>query len=244
MFNRKKTILAVVVLLVVGVLGSQTFLPTGFLNDSSRVFALIYGSSGNKTVVVTKITLDKKSLAMKVNEKTKLVVKLEPVNATRKTPSWFSSNKKVAVVAKDGTITAVGAGTTTITAFTETQYADCQITVAGLYVPTPTPKPAIKPTVKPTIKPTVKPTTKPVAVTGVAIDKSLTLKVKATKTLIALIKPTNATNKTLTWISSNSSVASVDSKGKITAMKAGKATITVKTKDGNKTASCIVTVIK
>lgn len=84
----------------------------------------------------------------------------------------------------------------------------------------------------------------PITVTGVSIDKSLTLKVKGTKQLVASIKPANATNKTLTWTSSNSAVASVDAKGKVTAKKAGKATITVKSKDGSKTATCVVTVKK
>ena len=59
--------------------------------------------------------------------------------------------------------------------------------------------------------------------------------------LTATVNPDNATNKNVTWTSSNGTVASV-SNGKVTALKAGKATITVKTEDGGKTATCEVTV--
>ena len=60
-------------------------------------------------------------------------------------------------------------------------------------------------------------------------------------TLTATVNPDNATNKNVTWSSSNGTVASV-SNGKVIALKAGKATITVKTEDGGKTATCEVTV--
>lgn len=63
-----------------------------------------------------------------------------------------------------------------------------------------------------------------------------------TKTLIATITPSNATNKSVTWTSSNTAVATVDSSGVVRYVKAGTANITVKTVDGNKTATCKVTV--
>jgi uncharacterized protein YjdB len=213
MFSKKKIIVSVVILLVVGILGSQTFLPSGFFNDSIRAFALVY----QKSIIVKSISLEKQTLKLKVNEMTKLKFTMKPANATRKSPSWYSSNKKVVTVAKDGTILAVGNGTATITAFTETQFADCKISVSGVMS---------------------------LAVKGITIDKSLTLKVKGTKQLVATFAPINAANKAVTWTSSNSSVASVDAKGKITAKKAGTAKITVKTKDGNKTSTCTVTVKK
>jgi len=81
-----------------------------------------------------------------------------------------------------------------------------------------------------------------VAVTGVSLNKtSTTLTVGETETLTATVVPTNATNKNVSWTSSNTSVASV-SNGVITAKAAGTATITVKTADGSKTATCTVTV--
>jgi putative cell wall-binding protein len=69
-----------------------------------------------------------------------------------------------------------------------------------------------------------------------------TLIVKSTSTLIETIAPSNAANKSVTWTSSNDKIATVDSNGKVTAVSAGTATITVKTVDGNKIASCVFTV--
>ena len=63
-----------------------------------------------------------------------------------------------------------------------------------------------------------------------------------TKTLTATITPNDADNKSVTWSSSNESTATVDQSGKVTAVKAGKTTITVKTVDGGFTASCVITV--
>ena len=89
--------------------------------------------------------------------------------------------------------------------------------------------------------------TKPteVSVTSVSLNKStLDIKVGETATLTATINPTNATNKNVTWESDNTQIATVDTAGKVTAIKEGTAKITVKTKDGNYTATCIVTVSK
>lgn len=89
--------------------------------------------------------------------------------------------------------------------------------------------------------------TKPteVSVTSVSLNKStLDIKVGETAALTATINPTNATNKNVTWESDNTQIATVDTAGKVTAIKEGTAKITVKTKDGNHTATCIVTVSK
>ena len=80
-------------------------------------------------------------------------------------------------------------------------------------------------------------------VTGVFLDRSsVTIKEGENITLIATVKPDNAENKTVTWSSSEPSVASVDNNGKVTGIKAGKATIAAMAEDGGKTASCVVTV--
>ena len=81
-----------------------------------------------------------------------------------------------------------------------------------------------------------------VPVTGVSLNKStLTLTEGDSETLTATITPANATDKTVTWSTSDANIATV-SNGKVTAVAEGTATITVKTKDGNKTATCNVTV--
>lgn len=81
-----------------------------------------------------------------------------------------------------------------------------------------------------------------VAVTGVSLSKtSVALEVGETTTLTATVKPTNATNQSVSWSSSNTTVATV-SNGKITAKAAGSAIVTVKTADGGYTAKATVTV--
>ena len=82
-----------------------------------------------------------------------------------------------------------------------------------------------------------------IRVTSVSLNKtSITLAVDDNETLTATVLPENATNKTVTWGSSDTSVAAVDANGKITAVGLGNATITVTTNDGNKTATCEVNV--
>lgn len=81
-----------------------------------------------------------------------------------------------------------------------------------------------------------------VSVTGVTLNKASTsLTVGGTETLTATVAPDNATNKTVAWSSSNTSVATV-ANGVVTAVAAGTATITVTTEDGSKAATCAVTV--
>ena len=98
--------------------------------------------------------------------------------------------------------------------------------------PTPTPKPTPEPEPKPTT----------IAVSGVSLSKtSMTLVEGDSETISATVSPSNATNQSVSWSSSPSDVASVDG-GKVTALKPGKATVTVTTADGGKTATCSVTV--
>ncbi len=85
--------------------------------------------------------------------------------------------------------------------------------------------------------------TQAVPVDGVALDKTnVSVKAGSSTTLTATVAPENAADKTVTWNSSNTSVAAVDGNGNVTGVSAGTATITVTTKDGAKTAACTVTV--
>jgi len=82
-----------------------------------------------------------------------------------------------------------------------------------------------------------------VAVSGVSLNKtSSTLTVSKKDTLAATVAPANATNKTVTWSTSNAAIATVSSAGIVTAVAPGSATITVTTQDGAKTSVCTVTV--
>lgn len=84
----------------------------------------------------------------------------------------------------------------------------------------------------------------PIAVSGVSLDESeISLEVGETQALTATFTPANATNKSVTWTSNNTNVATVSNAGLVTAVGTGNATITVTTEDGNKTATCAVEVV-
>ena len=170
-----------------------------------------------QTVPVTGVTLDKAELTLEKGSTGTLKATVAPQNATNNTVTWSSSNPEFATV-DNGVVTAVSAGEAIITVTTEdgAKTATCKVTVNA-------------------------PQTVPV--TGVTLDKAeLTLEEGSTGTLTATVEPQNATNNTVTWSSNNPEVATVDSTGKVVAQKPGNATITVTTVDGNKTATCEVTV--
>lgn len=174
------------------------------------------------TVVETKIPvsgvgLNKSSLSMAVGDTQTLTAIVTPSNATDKSVTWSSSNTSVATVSSSGVVTAKAAGSATITVTTNDggKKATCSVTVQA----------------------------QAVAVTGVSLNKtSLSMAVGETQTLTATVTPSNATDKSVTWTSSNTSVATVSSSGVVTAKKSGTAVITVKTNDGGKKATCNVTV--
>ena len=166
-------------------------------------------------IAVTGVSLDKTVAEMEVGDELTLTATVTPDDATNKNVIWSSSNTAVATVT-DGKVTAVKAGTVIINVATEDggKTAGCEITVKDKIIP----------------------------VTSVSLDKtSLEMVEGGELTLVATVNPDNATDKSVTWSSSDSSVASVVN-GKVTALKAGTATITVTTTDGGKTASCAVTV--
>ena len=169
------------------------------------------------TVAVTGVSLDKTELSLTEGGSATLKATVTPEDATDKTVSWKSSDSAVATVDENGKVTAVKAGSATITVTTKdgSKTATCKVTVvAGT-----------------------------VAVTGVSLDKtSLDLYPGEYAILNATVTPEDATDKTVSWKSSDSAVATVDENGKVTAVKAGSATITVTTTDGGKTATCKVTV--
>ena len=159
---------------------------------------------------VSSITLDKSSASLKVGETVTLTATVNPSDATDKTVTWTTSDATVATVS-NGVVTAKKLGTATITAKAGEKTATCSITV----IPTP--------------------------VTSVTLSKtSASLKVGETVTLTATVNPSDATDKTVTWTTSDATVATV-SNGVVTAKKLGTATITAKA--GDKTATCSITVI-
>ena len=170
----------------------------------------------DKGIAVTSVSLDKTSLTLEVGENYTLVVTVSPSNATDKSVTWSSTNSSVATVSS-GKVTAKSEGTTMIAAEAHNgKTATCIVTVNE-------PAPEV------------------IEATSVSFNKtSLTLEIGESETLTATILPNNATDKTVTWASSDQAVAMV-ANGKITAIGSGNATITATTSNG-KTATCTVTV--
>ena len=167
------------------------------------------------SVCVSSVTLDSTSMTLVEGDSQTLIATISPSNAENQKVLWSSSNSSVATV-KEGVVTAIKPGSATITVKSDDggKTATCEVTVNAKVYP----------------------------VTSVSLSKSsATLTEGDEFTLTATINPSNATNKNVSWKSSNTSVATV-SNGKVTAVKAGSATITVTTEDGGKTATCEVTV--
>ena len=170
-------------------------------------------------VAATGVKLDQTSLSLGEGETSTLKVTISPTNTTNKDLTWSSSDNNVATVT-NGKINAIKEGTSTITVKTSNgKTATCKVTV-------------LKKEVAPTV----------VAVTSVVLDKtSARINEGETLALKATINPSDATNKNLTWSSSNNSIATVTD-GTVKAIKQGTVTITV-TGGNNKTATCKVTVL-
>lgn len=203
--------------------------------DVSKSF-VVRQSGKPRPVEVSGIALDHTELAMTVGDAVTLVATVSPENATDKSVSWSSSDTAVATVDEAGKVTAVGAGSATVTAKAGEKTAACSVTVsAAQETPTPTPDPT------PTPQPPAPEPPANVAVSSVTLNTTtLSLTEGDTITLTATVGPENATDKTVTWSSSDPNVATVDQSGKVTAAVAGTAVITAVA--GEKSASCTVTI--
>ena len=209
--------------------GSATITATA--KDGSKKTATCKVTVKIPTVVkVNSVSLNKNDLALtSKGQNYQLSASVAPSNASNKSVKWTSSNTKVATVSNSGKVTAVANGNTTITA-TATDGSGkkdiCAVTVNIPKPATPTPTPSV------------------VKVSSVSLNQSsLSLTKKGqTARLSATVSPSNATNKSINWSSSNNNVATI-SNGVVTAVGNGSATITATAADGSgKKASCNVTV--
>lgn len=161
------------------------------------------------------ITLSSNQLTMNVGEKKTLTATVKPSGLSNSTVTWSSSNSSIVSVV-NGVVEAKGLGTATITAKTKSGVtAKCTIMVKD----------------------------KTVEVSSIKLNSNgISLNEGNTYQLVATVIPENATNKTLTWSTSDASVATVSGTGKITAVSIGKATITAKSSNGV-TITCAVSVV-
>lgn len=167
-------------------------------------------------IPVTSVTLAPETLSIEEGKTAGLTATISPANATTQQHSWASENGKIAKAYGEtlntAKVTAIGVGKTTITYTIGGKEASCEVTV----------------------------TPRAISVESITLNKTqLSLVKGATETLTATVLPTTATDKAVTWESSDTAVATVEN-GVVTAVAAGNATITAKA--GEKTATCAVTV--
>jgi len=165
----------------------------------------------DKIIAVESIRVSPETLSLVLGESKKLSFYITPGNATDQSITLKSSDSSVVQVS-GFTVTAAKVGTATVTASSANGNTSvCQITVTAP------------------------------AVSSVSIsEKSLSMTVGDTCTLTAKVYPNDAKDKTTVWKSSNTNIVTVNSSGKVTALSAGTAKITVSA--GSKTGTCTITV--
>ncbi len=175
--------------------------------------------SPGKYTPIQSVSLNKTTLTLDPGDNSTLTTSALPLDNTDGPKRiWSSTNKNVATVDENGIVTAKMPGTTIIKARALSgAYATCTVTVNGTYVP----------------------------INKVTLNRAtLILDIGESSNLIATISPTQTSDiSTLTWNSSDTNIATVNTNGKVTAKNSGVATITVTTSNG-KTDTCIVTVNK
>ena len=194
-------------------------------NGKTATCKVIVTNAGSSEVVdpeSVSLSETTKTLDLNGTKEFTLTATITPSNANTSL-TWASSKPDVATVTKDGKVTAVAKGTTTITVTTANgKTATCNVTVVNIETGDVLPE-------------------------SISLSETTkTLDLNGTKefTLTVTITPSNANKEnTLTWTSSKPDVANVTQDGKVTAVAEGTTTITVKTANG-KTATCTVTVTK
>lgn len=148
-----------------------------------------------------------------VGDTTRLAATVLPANATNQRVTWTSSNTSIVSVDANGLLKGESPGSAVITATTNESGKTASSTVTAANI----------------------------AVTGVTLPATSAVGVNNSITLVASIQPANATNKAITWSSSDAGIVSVSQSGVLTGVSPGNATITVTTQDGAKTASSVIT---
>jgi uncharacterized protein YjdB len=165
-------------------------------------------------VSVTGVSVSPGTVNVGIGATTNLTATVAPADATNKTVAWTSSNNSVATVSAAGVVTGVAVGSATITATTQDGSFTSTSSISVIIIP----------------------------VTGVSIPATTTVVTGANVAITATVAPTNATNKTVSWSTNNSSVAIISASGVVTGVSAGSATITATTQDGSYTSTSAITV--
>jgi len=174
----------------------------------------LYAASVDPNVVKT-VRLNKTELNLKVGQSETLQANVSPSTAPLSSLRWTSSIPSIATIDQNGRVTGVSEGTTIISVYSEngTELATCTAIVSFQHVQ------------------------------SISLNSSeLNMYKGKTVTLVATISPEDASNPAITWSSSNTAVATVSSTGLVTACNLGTTVITATSNDGQKTASCSISV--
>jgi len=211
-----------------GLRNGTKFTVTGYTSDGwlqikASGIAKGYVSAQYAKVPVVSVSLSATSGQVGVGLTAQLKASIYPGCATKKTLTWASSNTKVATVSASGVVTGRAVGTATITVRT----ADGGKTATAKYT---------------VVKASASAAAPSVAVTGVSVTKGEPMMSGRTQQLKATITPANATNKTVSWATSNTGTATVSAAGLVTGKvsgtgKSANVTVSVKTASAGKTAS-------
>lgn len=187
-----------------------------FLALIGVLFVIVSCEKKEQEVPVTSVSITQATAEIIIGETIQLSASVQPSNATKKTVTWSSSNSEIATVDETGKVTAIKAGEATITAKAEEKTATCKVIVQKKFI----------------------------AVSSVTLNKAeLYLEKGHSETLVATLAPDEATDKTVSWRSSDTFIATVDANGKVTAISKGTAAITVTANDGSGVyASCNIAV--
>ena len=164
-------------------------------------------------VPVKGVSLNKTTLNILIGSSDNLVANVSPNNATNKDLIWTSSDNSIVSV-ENGRVRANKIGSAIITVSSSGYRATCKVNVVNV-----------------------------IALNSISLNKTnITIKEKSSEVLSVIYVPNNATNKKVTWKSSNTNVATVDSQGRVTGINPGSATITVVSNDGGYVSLCKVVV--
>lgn len=199
--------------------------PTGFVlgvaNGTTTIIATTNDMGFQASALVTVYTKvqnvaisPSSTMNLSIGQTQTLAAVITPSTASNQAVNWTTTSQRVATVNQSGVVTAVGNGSCYVSVTTQDGNKQSSVLVQVV-----------------------------TRVTGVTLNlNTVTVSKGATRPLLATVVPNNASNANVTWSTSNGAVATVNSRGKVTGVRAGTATITVRTVDGNFSATCVVTV--
>lgn len=166
-------------------------------------------------ILADSVTLNSNEITITIDNQQNLIASVYPANTTDKTITWSSANSLIASVDNSGTITAHAEGETVIRATTSNgKYVECIVHVELNII----------------------------LVESVTVsDKTISMYSNETKSLTATVLPTNASNKTITWLSGNTDIVTIAPNGTITPVQIGTTYVVAKASNG-KTDTCVVSV--